>query len=121
MDKILLLWSAISLVCLLAMMFLTSPADIGPLGILIFFGLLFFVFTGLAVFCCRLFFSIRGKINKAKAGNERKKSYYYGIVLALAPVILLICRSFGGLTMVEIASVAVLEIVLCFLVSRNAL
>ena len=80
MDKILLLWSAISLVCLLAMMFLTSPADIGPLGILIFFGLLFFVFTGLAVFCCRLFFSIRGKINKAKAGNERKKSYYLPFV-----------------------------------------
>ena len=120
MNKLLLLWSLISFACMLAMMFFISPSEIGPLGILIFFGLLYFVFVGLAVSCCRLFFSVRGKINKAKAGNESKKAYYYGLILALAPVVLLVCGSFGGVTWVELVLVAALEIVLCFLVSRNA-
>ncbi len=121
MDKILLLFGALSLVCMLAMMFFVSPGEIGPLGILIFFGMLYFVFVGLAVFGCRLFFSLRGKLNKSKAGNIRKKSYYYGVVLALAPVILLVCGSFGGVSILEIGLVLALEIVMCFLVSRNIL
>ena len=38
MDKFLLLFSAIALICMLAMMFFVSPSEIGPLGILTFFA-----------------------------------------------------------------------------------
>ena len=37
MDKLLLIFSAISFVFLVAMMFLFSPSDVGPLGVLVFF------------------------------------------------------------------------------------
>lgn len=121
MDKFLLLFSAIALICMLAMMFFVSPSEIGPLGILTFFAMLYFVFVGLAVFGCRLFFTLRAKLDKTKRGNVQKKSYYYGVTIALAPVILLVCGSFGGVTLLEIGLVLALEIVMCFLVSRNIL
>jgi len=52
-------------------------------------------------------------------GNIKKKSYYYGLVIALAPILLLVSASFGGISILEIGLVLGLEILLCFLVSRN--
>jgi hypothetical protein len=102
-------------------MFFTLPSEVGPLGILVFFILAYVLFVGLAVFGCRLFFTLRAKLDKTKRGNIQKKSYYYGVTIALAPVILLVCGSFGGVTLLEIGLVLALEIVMCFLVSRNIL
>ena len=119
MDKLLLVFSAISFVFLVTMMFLFSPSDVGPLGVLVFFTMCYVLFLGLAVLGCRLFFTLRAKIDKTKAGNVRKKSYYYGLVIALAPILLLVGGSFGGISILEIGLVLGLEILLCFLVSRN--
>lgn len=121
MDKVLLLLSAISFCILLAIMFFTLPSEVGPLGILVFFILAYVLFVGLAVSGCRLFFTFRAKLDKTKRSQIRRKSYYYGIVVALAPVFLLLCRSFGGLTLVDLGLVLALEVVLCFMVSRNVL
>ena len=122
MTKLLLIVSAVSLVILLAMMFLTSPSTVGPVGVLVFFTMAYLFFLGLAVFCCRLFFLVRGKMDHAKAANNlQKKSLRYGVVIAIAPVALLLAGSFGGITIGEIALVAGLEILLCFLTSRNVI
>jgi len=40
-------------------------------------------------------------------------------VIALAPILLLVSASFGGISILEIGLVLGLEILLCFLVSRN--
>ena len=122
MNKLLLIVSAVSLVILLAMMFLTSPSTVGPVGVLVFFTMTYLFLLGLAVFGCKLFFLLRGKMNHAKAvNNVQKKSLRYGVVLAIAPVALLLAGSFGGITLAEIALVAGLEILLCFLTSRNVI
>lgn len=72
--------------------------------------------------CCRLFFILRGKLNKAKkALNLDKKSLRYGAVIALAPVILLLIGTFGGISIMEIVLTLVLEVLLCFLTSRNVI
>lgn len=119
MDKLLLIFSAISFVFLVAMMFLFSPSDVGPLGVLVFFTMCYVLFLGLAVLGCRLFFTLRSKLDITKMGNIKKKSYYYGLVIALAPILLLVSASFGGISILEIGLVLGLEILLCFLVSRN--
>jgi hypothetical protein len=75
MDKLLLIFSAISFVFLVAMMFLFSPSDVGPLGVLVFFTMCYVLFLGLAVLGCRLFFTLRSKLDKTKMGNIKKKSY----------------------------------------------
>lgn len=63
-----------------------------------------------------------GKLNKAKKlTNLDKKSRRYGAVIALAPVILMLIGSFGGISIAEIALTGLLEILLCFLMSRNVI
>ena len=107
---------------LLAMMFLTSPGAVGPAGVLVFFTTSYLFFLGLAALGCKLFFIILGKLNKAKATtNLEKKSLRYGLVIALAPVALMLVGSFGGISIGEVLIVAFLEILLCFLTSRNVI
>jgi hypothetical protein len=121
MDKALILLSLISFLLIVTMMFSFSPSEVGLIGILGFFLLCYVLFLGLAVFGCRLFFMLRAKVNKKKGGNIKKKSYYYGSVVALAPILILVGRSFGNITILEIGLVLVVEALLCFLVSRNIL
>ena len=122
MNKLLLIVSACAAMILLAMMFLTSPSTVGPAGVLVFFTTSYLFFLGLATFGCRLFFMFRGAINKAKKStNLDKKSLRYGVVVALAPVILLLIGTFGGISIMEIALTCVLEVLLCFLTSRNVI
>ena len=122
MNKLLLIVSACAAMILLAMMFLTSPSTVGPAGVLVFFTTSYLFFLGLATIGCRLFFMFRGAINKAKKStNLDKKSLRYGVVVALAPVILLLIGTFGGISIMEIALTCALEVLLCFLTSRNVI
>lgn len=121
MDKLLLILSAVAGCFIVAMMLATTPSGVGPVGVLAFFALTYVLFLGLAVVICRLFFTLRAKLNKAHATNIKKKSYYYGLAVALAPEMLLACGSMGGITPLEVVLVFALEAVICFLVSRNIL
>ena len=122
MNKLLLIVSTCAATILLAMMFLTSPTMVGPAGVLVFFTTSYLLFLGLAVIFCKLFFSLRGKFNRAKkVQNLNKKSLRYGAVIALAPVILLLIGTFGGISIIEVALTFVLEVLLCFLTSRNVI
>ncbi len=122
MNKLLLIVSACAAMVLLAMMFLTSPSTVGPAGVLVFFTTSYLFFLGLAVLGCRLFFILRGALDKSKkALNLDKKSLRYGLVIALAPVILLLIGTFGGISIMEVALTIVLEVLLCFLTSRNVI
>ena len=121
MDKLLLTISITAFFFLVAMMFLTSPSGVGALGVFVLFILVYVLCLGLAVFGCRLFFYLRKRLNKANGGNIKKKSYYYGPIIALAPLFLLIGQTFGRLSIVEVIAVFFLEVLLCFLVSRNVL
>ncbi|MBR3164094.1 hypothetical protein IKF15_02210 [Candidatus Saccharibacteria bacterium] len=121
MDMLIWLVSAIAACLAIVMMFLTVPTEIGPVGVLVFFTLIYIAGLALAVFGCRLFFWLRGKLNRAKVGGEKRKSYYYGLVLAMAPVLFLACGSFGGVTWIDLGLVALLEAGLCFLVSKNVI
>ena len=121
MDKAIIILSLIAFLLIVTMMFTISPSDAGVVGVLGFFILCYVLFLGLAVFGCRLFFTLRAKIDKKKSGNIKKKSYYYGLVIALAPILMLVGRSFGNITILEIGLVLVVETLLCFLVSRNIL
>ena len=121
MDKALIILSLLSFLLIVTIMFSFSPSEVGLIGVLGFFFLSYVLFLGLAVLCCRLFFTLRAKVDKKKSGGIKKKSYYYGLVIALAPLLLMVCRSFGSLSFMEVGLVLGLEILLCFLVSRDIL
>ncbi len=121
MDKLLLVLSAIAFAFLVAMMFLFSPSEVGPVGVLVFFTMCYVLFLGLAVSLCRLFFTLRAKIDKTKSGNIKRKSYYYGLVVALSPILWLMCGSVMGSVGLKVGVILAVEILMCFLVSRNIL
>ena len=120
-DKVLLMCDAVAGVLLLGMMFFTSPSGVGPLGILIFLMASYVLFLGLAVFCCRLFFRFRAHLNKVHASGIEKKSYYYGAAVAIAPILLMVCSSLGGIKIKEIVLVLIVEVILCFLIAHDIL
>ena len=99
---------------------LTTPSDIGPLGVLVFFTLVYLVCLGVIVGLCRIFFAVRGKMQKNKTRVSPRKSYYYATVLAFVPMILIFMRSLGGLNLLEIALVVLFAVVGCFYISKKA-
>ena len=120
-DKILLIAVTLAGILLAGMLLFTSPSGVGPLGLLLFLMLCYVVFLGLAVLICRLFFKFRAFLDKSRAHNIVKKSYYYGAAVAIAPMVLLVCSSLGGITILEIILVLLAEIVLCFLIAHDIL
>lgn len=120
-DKILLIAVTLAGILLAGMLLFTSPSGVGPLGLLLFLMLCYVVFLGLAVLICRLFFKFRAFLDKSRAHNIVKKSYYYGAAVAVAPLILLVSQSFGGITILEVVLVGIFEFVLCFLIAHDIL
>jgi hypothetical protein len=103
------------------MMTFTTPSGVGPFGVLVFFTLCYIACLGILVALCYLFFTLRNKLSKTHISNISKKSYYYGSVLAFAPVILIAMQSFGNIGVLEIGLVVVTMLVACFLVAKRIL
>ena len=120
MNKWLIVLSVVSFFFIAAMMSFTSPSGVGPWGILLFFCLCYVMFLGLAVGACRIFFSLKERLRKTN-GNIQRKSYYYGLVVALAPVLVLFMGSFGGIAIPELLMVLGVEVILCFFVAHSVL
>ena len=121
LSKLLFIASVVSVIFLFAMMAFTTPSGVGPLGVLVFFTLFYIACLGATVALCYLFFYLKNKLSKTRITAVSKKSYYYGSVLAFAPVLLLAMRSFGQIGFLEISLVAAAMIVACFLVSKRSL
>lgn len=91
-NHIIYLISIIGLAGLIIMLNTTSPTDIGPFGVLLFFTTLYFVFFGVATLLFQTFSQIAFKKN-----NLKGKDYLYAAVIAFGPIMLLMARSFGAI------------------------
>lgn len=121
LNKFLFIASIIAFMFLVVLLTFTTPSGVGPLGVLVFFTLCYVVCLGVTVSICNVFFRFKSQINKKHQSSAAKKSYYYGAVLAFAPVIVLAMRSFGGVGLLELGLVCIAMLVACFLVSKRIL
>ncbi|MDR3298034.1 MAG: hypothetical protein LBT19_01500 [Candidatus Nomurabacteria bacterium] len=121
LNKILYISSAVSAILLVGLMTFTTPSGVGPFGVLVFFTLCYIICLGATVAICGTFFRIKSQFSKSHHSNIPKKSYYYGAVLAFAPVIILAMQSFGGVGLLEVGLVFLAILVACFLVSKRIL
>lgn len=119
MNKVLNLLSLVSLIFLLGMMNISTPSEVGPFGVLVFFTLVYLLCLGGAVAICRGFFMLRDKLNKNREATTRKREYYYGSVLAFGPVIFLVMQSFGGFRGVDVFLIISVMVVGCFYISKR--
>ena len=104
--------SLIAAVVLLVMLNFTTPAGIGPLGVLVFFTTIYVLMLGISVALVKLFLRLTGR----QAG---RKSYLYGAVIAFGPIMLLLAQSLKTMSPLTVALVALFVFVGCFVVNKR--
>ena len=114
-DRIIFLISGVGLVLLVLMLFFTSPTEIGPFGVLLFFTTVYVVSYGLVSWLMRLFMRLA-----FKRQEFRHKDYLYAAVLAFAPIMFLMARSFGAINWWTAGLICFFIALTEFLVSKKA-
>ena len=93
-NRIIYSISLIGLAALILMLNIVSPTEIGPFGVLLFFTTIYIVVFGAITFLMQAFLRIAFK--KKALTN---KDYLYCAVLAFGPIMLLMARSFGAISL----------------------
>ncbi|MBQ6375692.1 hypothetical protein IJJ37_02075 [Candidatus Saccharibacteria bacterium] len=105
----------IGLAALILMLNLTSPTEIGPLGVLLFFTTLYAVFFSLFSIIMGIFYRL-----SARREVMRNKDYLYSAVMAFGPIMIMMTRSFGVTTPWTIGLIFVFLLLAEFLVMKRA-
>lgn len=109
-------------VLLSALLQSTTPSTIHPVGILFVFILFYLLAMGLLTFfmfgTSRLLAKLLSKTHALQAMTMRQ-AYYYGSVIALAPVLLVGMRSIGRGSAWDVVLVIVFEVIACFYISKR--
>lgn len=122
LGKALTLSSLFAFVLLSAILQSTTPSTIHPVGILSVFVLLYVLALGALTFCLYIFSRIISKTivkRSVRRSLSLRKSYYYGSVLALAPVMILGIRSIGRTGVYDIVLIVLFEIIACFYITKR--
>lgn len=96
------------------MLNLVSPTEVGPLGVLLFFTTLFVVVFGLVSFLMSVFYKMSGKKNEMMG-----KDYLYSTVISFAPIMLLMARSFGAISLWTIVLIFAFLFLVGFLIYKK--
>ena len=119
-KKIIFSLMIVSVIGLSLLLNLTSPSNIGPMGILVFFIMLYIIFLGLFSFFLHIIGRISaGFLKRPLRFIDFKRSYYYATVLAFAPIILIAQQSIGRVGFFEFILVIVFEIIACIYISKR--
>jgi hypothetical protein len=99
---------------LAAMLFFTTPAGVGPVGILLFFILTYVVMLGVVLLLVRIFVRL---VYKRKKMNWRDCAN--GAVLAFWPVMILVFISLGASNVIFSAIGATISVILILFLIRK--
>jgi len=92
----------------------TTPLGIGPLGVLVFFTMIYILSYGLFFYLEKMFLRISGK------GKElTSRHYIYVAITAFAPVMVLLTKSFGVNLLFGISASVAFVFLACFLASKR--
>lgn len=115
LNRLIILASLVAVIILMVMLNLTAPAEIGPLGVLVFFTMVYVVIFGVATGVVALMRKVSGN-----RGGMRKKDYFFAAIIAFGPIMLLLVQSFGSLSLWTVALIAIFVSLGCFLISKRA-
>ncbi len=106
--------SIIGLAALILMLNFTSPTEIGPLGVLLFFTTVYITFFGVFSFLIQAFLKVAFKNRSPK-----EKDYFYAAVLAFGPIMLLLSCSFGAVSLWTVSLIFFFIVLAEFLVYKK--
>ncbi|MBQ9180789.1 hypothetical protein IJ135_01705 [Candidatus Saccharibacteria bacterium] len=106
--------SIVGLAALILMLNLTSPTEIGPFGVLVFFTTLYVVIFGAVCLLIWIFYHLA-------LGRKvfRGKDYLYSAVLAFGPIMVLMARAFGAINFWTLALIILFLSLAEFLVMKR--
>lgn len=113
-NHIAIIISIIGLAALFSMLSFTSPTEIGPLGVLLFFTTVYIVSFGLSLLALSLFYKLAFKKN-----TFRGKDYLYAAVFAFIPIMFLMARSFGAINLWTSSLIIIFVFLAEFLVAKR--
>ena len=93
-NRIISVISIVGLAALILMLVFTSPTEIGPFGVLLFFTTVYVVTFGIVTLLMQTFVRLAFKKDTFK-----NKDYLYAAVLAFGPIMFLMARSFGAINL----------------------
>lgn len=93
-NRFIVFISIVGLAALILMLNLTSPTAIGPLGVLLFFTIVYLVSFGVVTMLFQSFMRLAFKKN-----TFQNKDYLYSAILAFGPIMFLMARSFGAINL----------------------
>ena len=112
-NRLMILLSLVSVIIILAMINLTTPTSVGPLGVLVFFTMIYMVIYGVVNLIVAMFMKAT-----EKKGGERK-NHYYAAVISFGPIMLLLVQSFGSFSVVTVAMTVVFVMLGCFIINKR--
>ena len=118
-DRAFVSVSLVATIFLIVLINLTTPSDVGPLGVLVFFTLIYAVCLGVATMGCRLLLGLKQKMQKKGMGGVARKSRYYGSIIAFLPVMLIFVGSSGGIGLLEVGLIVFFGVIGCFYMSKR--
>lgn len=118
--------SIVAAIALLAILLeTTTPATIGPIGILLVFILMYLSALGVLTFLLfagsrivarvGAFFAVRQPIQPLSFG----RSYYYSSIVALAPVLFIGMQSVGEVSLYDIFLVIIFVVIGCIFIAKK--
>ena len=113
-NRIISVVSIVGLAALILMLELTSPTEIGPFGVLLFFTTIYVVTFGIITLLMQSFMRLA-----FKKETFRNKDYLYSAVLAFGPIMLLMARSFGAINLWTISLIVIFLSLAEFLVYKR--
>ena len=126
LGRVLAISVTVALVLLTVLLQTTTPATIGPLGILVIFVLMYVSAVGMLTF---LLWSSNRLIARAMAYGSVKrplqqlsmrKAYYFASVIALAPVMVVGMQSVGEVGVYELLLVMVFVSISCVYIAKRS-
>jgi len=112
-NRLMFLFSLVAVVVILAMMNFTTPTDVGPLGVLVFFVMVYVIVFGIVNLLVGLFSKASGK----KQG--KRKDRYFAAMISFGPIMLLLVQSFGSLNIITGAGVIFFVALGCFVIKKR--
>ena len=91
----------IGIIALVLMLTFTSPTEIGPLGVLVFFTTLYIAIFSILSTLLQIF-----KRMAFKNETMRRKDYLYSAVMAFGPIMVMMARSFGAINLWTLSLIA---------------
>ena len=113
-NRIISVISIVGLAALILMLEFTSPTEIGPFGVLLFFTTVYILTFGITTLLLQTFMRLA-----FKKETFRNKGYLYAAVLAFGPIMFLMARSFGAINLWTTGLICLFIFLAEFLVAKR--